>query len=263
MNGPDAAPGTMGWAWISAAIISVGVHLSVAALAWGYLSAAVSEGDLGADAIEVALVMEAPSTPHDDLPTGPDTAASKPAPEVADKNADDRDKDSPKAVEDDSNDLAAVSSDQQAESKNRDAAVTTEASQAQSASEATSRKSLDERAIESQDVKAPNLGIGKDQEKVTANWGRKISAYLDLHKQFPPGKSKTAKVGVNFVVNRSGKVVSIDVERSSGDSGYDAAAISMIRRADPVPSAPANLAGAEFAFSLDVNFNAAERRSGS
>jgi len=255
---------TLRSSWICAGTASLALHLCVAAFAGTYLAADVNDGDLGANVIEVALDMEAPKLPNDDLPAGPDTEASKASPEVAEQKAEVKETDLPKAIEDETSDLASVlTPNDQEESKDEGATVRTQASQAQSESEATSRKALDDRAIESQNIKAPNIGIGKDQQKITANWGRKISAYLELHKRFPPGKIKAAKVGVNFVLNRQGKVVSADVEKSSGDTAYDAAAILMIQRSDPVPPAPADLAGAEFAFSLDVNFDASDRRSGS
>jgi TonB family protein len=49
-------------------------------------------------------------------------------------------------------------------------------------------------------------------------------------------------------------VVSVGVLESSGDPTFDDAAISMIRRSDPVPAPPAELTDDQFNFSLDVNF---------
>jgi TonB family protein len=59
---------------------------------------------------------------------------------------------------------------------------------------------------------------------------------------------------VSLVLNRLGHVVSVGVLQSSGDALYDEAAISMIRRSDPVPRPPAKLTDDEFNYSLDVNF---------
>ena len=42
---------------------------------------------------------------------------------------------------------------------------------------------------------------------------------------------------------------------SSGDPAFDEAAISMIRRSDPVPRPPAELTDDTFSYSLNVNFN--------
>ena len=135
------------------------------------------------------------------------------------------------------------------------AAVQTQASEEMPAQEATSRQTLDEKAPEAEQAKAPNLGIGKDKQKLTADWGRKISAYFELHKRYPQNKSKATKVKVSLVLNRRGNVVSVAVLESSGDPTFDDAAISMIRRSDPVPTPPAELTDDQFNFSLDVNFN--------
>ena len=99
-------------------------------------------------------------------------------------------------------------------------------------------------------------GIGKDKLKETAKWGRKISAYFELHKKFPEGKKNAAQVKVALVLNRRGNVISANVVESSGDQAYDAAALAMIHRSDPVPAPPADLTEDQFAFSLPVIFNA-------
>ena len=119
---------------------------------------------------------------------------------------------------------------------------------------ATARQTLDENAPEAEMARSPSLGIGKDRLKLTADWGRKISAWFDLHKRYPEDRSKSAKVKVSLVLNRRGNVVSLDVAESSGDPVFDAAAVSMIHRSDPVPKPPAGLTDDQFSFSLDVNF---------
>ena len=57
------------------------------------------------------------------------------------------------------------------------------------------------------------------------------------------------------MLNRLGNVVSVGVLESSGDAAFDEAAISMIRRSDPVPRPPAELTEDQFSYSLNVNFN--------
>ena len=80
------------------------------------------------------------------------------------------------------------------------AAVQTQASTESVAQEATSRQSLDESAPEADKARAPNLGIGKDKQRLAADWGRQISAYFELHKRYPKvKKNKTATVKVSLV----------------------------------------------------------------
>jgi protein TonB len=135
------------------------------------------------------------------------------------------------------------------------ATIQTNASEAQEASEDRARKALDEKAPEAEKTKAPNVGIGKDQEKLSANWGRKISAYFELHKKYPSGKKVAAQLKLALVLDRLGRVISVDVKESSGDSEFDRAAIAMVRRSDPVPKPPAGLTDEEFPFTLPVKFN--------
>ena len=136
------------------------------------------------------------------------------------------------------------------------AAVQTQASTESVAQEATARQTLDENAPEAEKAKAPNLGIGKDKQKLAAEWGRQISAYFELHTRYPKvKKNKSTTVKVSLVLNRLGNVVSADVLESSGDAAFDEAAISMIRRSDPVPRPPAELTQDTFSYSLNVNFN--------
>ena len=105
-------------------------------------------------------------------------------------------------------------------------------------------------------AKATNRGIGKDKGKLTADWGKQISAYFELHKRYPDvKKKKNATVKVHLVLNRLGNVVQLDIAESSGDPAFDEAAIAMIRRSDPVPRPPAGLTDDTVSFSLNVNFN--------
>jgi TonB family protein len=118
----------------------------------------------------------------------------------------------------------------------------------------SARQSLDENAREGDKAAAPNQGIGKDIRKLTAEWGKRISAYFELHKRYPKDKSKTTTVKLSLVLNRRGNVVSVDVTESSGDPAFDNEAVAMVRRSDPVPTPPAGLTDDQFSFSLPVNF---------
>ena len=98
------------------------------------------------------------------------------------------------------------------------------------------------------------FGIGKDKQLLTAKWGQKISAFIKLHQRYPEKKSREAKGTVNLVLNRRGNVVSVNVVGSSGDAAFDQAAISMVRRSDPMPEPPAELTDDAFSFDMDVIF---------
>lgn len=246
--------------WIIAGLVALALHAGGAALAFTHLANDTDDDGLGANAVEVALEMESPKVPDNDLPEGPDAQASAASPEVAEQKTEVKETDLPKAIPDQTEDADRVvttnDTKKPKEEEAKLATVQTQASEASVNADDTSRKQLDQAAVESEKPKAPNIGIGKDKARLTANWGRKISAYFELHKRFPAGRTKGAKVSVNLVLNRRGNVVSVNIAQSSGDTAFDEAAIAMIRRSDPVPPPPAGLTDDQFAFGLDVNFNA-------
>jgi periplasmic protein TonB len=245
--------------WIAAAVVAVALHLGGAALALAHLNSDDDSEGLGANGAEFAVEMESPKLPDDSLPPGPDSDAAEASPDQVAQKADPKPTDLPqdKPMETDNPDQI-VSPDKNDKPKEDDpkvATVQTEASQAQDASEATARQQLDDAEHESDKMKAPNQGIGKDRLRLTADWGRKISAYFKLHQRYPKDKDKAATVKVAVVINRRGNVVSANVLESSGDTAYDEAALSMIHHSDPVPLPPAELTDDVFSFTLPVKFD--------
>ena len=244
--------------WIVAALVALALHLGGAALAFAHLRADDGDDGLAAIGVEVALDMESPKAPDNDLPPGPDADESQASPEVPEQKAEIKETDVPKdrPTETDNPDRVVTQnvSKKPKEDDPKVAAVETAASEERPAQEATAVQTLDQKAPESEKPKAPNVGIGKDIQKLTANWGKRISAYFDLHKRYPANKDKAATVKVSIVLDRRGKVVSVGVKDSSGDEAFDEAAVSMVRRSDPVPPPPAGLTDDQFAFNLDVNF---------
>jgi protein TonB len=245
--------------WILAALAALALHLGGAALAVTHLRTNEGDEGLGAADAEYAVELASPKVPDDNLPPGPDADASQASQQLAEQKAEVKEtelpKDKPTEAEDPDRIVTLNDSKKPREDDPKVAAVETQASDYSPAQEATSRQTLDEKVPEAETARAPNPGIGKDRLKLTADWGRRISAYFDLHKRYPQDRSRSARVKVSLVLNRRGNVLSADVAESSGDPVFDAAAVSMIRRSDPVPKPPAGLTDDQFGFSLDVNFN--------
>lgn len=243
--------------WFLAAAVALALHLGGAALALGHLKTNDSDDGLGAGGAEFAVEMESPKVPDDSLPPGPDADASDASQQQVEQKAELKQTELPTEKPQESDDPDRIVSENNAKKPTEDdpkvAAVQTEAAPEQQAQEATSRQQLDD-ARESEQTKAPNPGIGKDKLKLTQNWGRKISAYFELHKKYPEKRNKAANVQVSLVINRRGNVVSATVVQSSGDPAFDDAALSMIHRSDPLPPPPAALTDDQFYFNLPVNF---------
>jgi TonB family protein len=260
MSDLDTGERTSRRLWVCAAVIALALHLGGAALALTNLRGDEDEGGLGASGAEVIDIdMASPKLENDELPAGVDSAAQQASNAMPEQKAEVEQTDLPKdaPTETEEADRVVTTSDVKKPTEEQKVqAVETKASEAADAAEDSSRKALAEDAPEAEKAKAPHMGIGKDKLQETAKWGRKISAYFELHKKFPEGKKNGAKVRVALVLNRRGNVLSANVVESSGDQAYDDAAIAMIHRSDPVPAPPADLTEDQFAFTLPVIFNA-------
>jgi periplasmic protein TonB len=248
---------TSRWLWVYAAVIAFGLHAGGAALAIAHLQGDEEGGDLGAQGTEVSLELTSPHTEVADLPPGPDADASVASPAMPEQKAVEKETDLPKAIptegEDPDRVVTTTENKKPKEDEPKVAAVQTSASQESVAQEATAQQ-VYENAKESPTSTVVNQGLGRDNGKLTANWGRRVSAYFNLFKKYPEDRKSAATVKVSLVLNRRGNVVSVNVLESSGDAAFDDAAISMIKRSDPVPVPPAALKDDQFAFNIDVNF---------
>jgi TonB family protein len=248
--------------WIYAALGALALHVGGIALAIPHLQSGDSEGGLGAAAIEVGVELASPRVEQTDLPPGPESEASAASPEAAEQKTVDKETDLPKAVPTESDDpdrvVALTDSKKPVEEQPEVPAVQQAASAPAVATEETALRSLEDTA-EKEKPTAPILGLGKDLKKLTAEWNGQLSAILDLHKRYPKvRKSKRATVKISFALDRRGHVLSVGVEKSSGDPAFDEAAVSMVRRSDPVPPPPAELTDERFNFVIDVMFNDAK-----
>jgi len=245
--------------WIFAAVAAFALHLGGAALAIAHLPTDDGDEGLGANSAEFAVEMASPKAPDSDLPPGPDSEAAQESPQLAEQKAEVKEtelpKDRPNEAEDPDRIVTQSESRKPKEDDPKVAKVETQASDESHAQLETARQTLDENAREADKAKAPSLGMGKDKLRLTADWGRKISAYFKQHLRYPKDKKGgKADVSLSVVLNRRGNVVSVEVVESSGDQAYDQEAIAMVRRSDPVPQPPAGLTDETFSFRLPVNF---------
>jgi periplasmic protein TonB len=244
--------------WTIAAVAAVSLHVAGAALALTHLNSDDGPDGLAANAVEIGVELTSPAAEDTELPPGPDADASVASPALAEQKAEVKPTDLPKDTPTETDNPDRVVTDNEQKKPTDDdpkvETIQTAASQESVAQEATARQRLaDARGAET--AAAPNIGIGKDSQRLAATWAKQISAYFELHKRYPKvDKTKAAKVRVSLVLNRLGHVVSLAVAASSGDPLFDEAALDMIRRSDPVPRPPAALTDDTFSYSLDVDF---------
>ena len=244
--------------WLLAAAGALALHVGGVAFAIARLSAD-DEGDgLGTNAVEVGVEWASPHVEDTDLPAGPDVEAQMAQPQVPDQKAEGKPTDLPQDTPDQTDDPDRVVTEHKSV-KPTEEDPKVEAAQLNYSPPAeyqapTAQQTL-ENAREAATTTAPNIGLGKDRAKLTADWGRKISAYFEMHKRYPDvEKGRNARVKVSLVLNRLGHILSVAVAETSGDAVFDQAAVEMIHRSDPVPRPPAKLTDDQFNFSLDVNF---------
>ena len=246
--------------WTMAALAAVSLHVAGAALALAHLTPDDGSDGLGTNVAEIGVELTSPSAEETELPPGPDADASVASPALAEQKAEVKPTDLPKETPKESEDPDRVVTQNEQKKPTDDdpktEAVQTSASQESVAQEASARQHI-EGAREANAAAAPNIGIGKDSQRLNAQWAKQLSAYFELHKRHPKTDNvKATKVVVNIVLNRLGHILSVGVAESSGDPLYDEAAMDMVRRSDPVPRPPAGLTDDTFERNLPVNFNA-------
>ena len=243
--------------WIGAAAGALMLHLGGAALALAHLKADDPDDALGAPAIEIGLEMTSPKIDPTDLPAGPDTDASVASPALAEQKAEVKETDLPKDKPDETEDadrMVTPNEVKKVEDEAKVATVQTQASQESVAAEATATPSV-ENIPEGPRSVAPAQGTGSTAQRIRATWQKELMAHLDKHKRYPADRVlKSAEILVGFVLDRMGHVLSTSIVKGSGDPAFDAAAIDMIRRSDPVPKPPPLVADDGLNFTLPVIF---------
>jgi periplasmic protein TonB len=244
--------------WILASLGALALHIGCAGLVIAHLRTDDPDDSLGAPAIEIGLEMMAPRQEATDLPPGPDTDASVASPALAEQKAVVNETDLPKDVptETEEPDRIVTTNDTKKPEKEEQevAAVQTQASTESVAAEATATPSS-EAIPEGPRSVAPASGTGESARRMRATWTKELIAHLDKHKRYPAERQqKTAEIVVSFVLDRTGRVLSTGIVKGSGDTAFDAAALAMIRRSDPVPPPPPLVADEGLNFTLPVIF---------
>lgn len=98
------------------------------------------------------------------------------------------------------------------------------------------------------------LMAGTSSSTSPATWRSVVMALLNRHKRFPPGGGQgTATVA--FTIDRSGRVLSARLVRSSGNAALDAEAVALARRVSPVPPPPPDVGnGGSILLAVPVRF---------
>jgi len=99
---------------------------------------------------------------------------------------------------------------------------------------------------------APSSGVSSSRSITT--WRGMVMAHLNRRKRHPGGSARGTS-SVAFVIDRSGRVLSARLIRSSGSSALDRAAVALARRASPVPAPPANIGQGRITLTVPIHFS--------
>jgi protein TonB len=103
-----------------------------------------------------------------------------------------------------------------------------------------------------------NTQTQQTAEAIRERYEQQISGWIQRHKIYPAGAAGAyGRVVVRMRIDRAGAVRYYALEQSSGNNIIDAAAVDMVRRANPVPAVPANYpAGNLIEFLIPITFEA-------
>ncbi|EAQ36898.1 TonB like protein [Nitrobacter sp. Nb-311A] len=242
--------------WTAAGLAVVALHAGGIWLALHWPAQAEAPGDPpAAIMMELAPLAVAPEAPQQDIAPGPQMVEAEEQPDEPDKPVEEKPDPTPPEVKEAEVKLPETPKVEKAEvvlpakvepkpkpkpkkKKQKKAPRTTapQSSQAQRADRAA----------------APAAGMASSMSP--ASWKGALMAHLNRHKRFPSGAGAGVAT-VAFTIDRSGRVLSARLVRSAGDGMLDAEAVSLPRRASPVPAPPPNIGGGSITLAVPIRFN--------
>ncbi len=250
--------------WLIGAAAALALHAGGVALAVAHMNRQDDDAAMGAPAIDVGVELASPQRDPSELPPGPDADASSETPPVVEQQQKVVDSALPKeqpTQTDDPDQQVAPEAPKQADEKQDDPTTAKAAASTESvASEATAMPSVETPQAAARTT-APAVGVGESAARVRATWQKQLVAHLNRHKRYPDnGARRDAQVSIRFTLDRLGHIVSMAIDRTSGDPAFDQAALAMMKRSDPAPAPPPIVADEGLSFSLPVIFRAGDKR---
>ncbi len=249
--------------WGTALLAAAAGHAAVAAMALTW-SPAANAPSAAPPVVMINLApLEAPQVPTEDLAPGPQAADSQPEPDpVPTAKVAESELDVPKLPEKEQAvamlpppvpeprpEVKPVEHERPVEVKKEERKKTERRVASRAAAPATFE------ARRSAMASAPAAGAARVPAEAAASWKSELMAQLNRYKRYPSGTDRTGTVLVAFSLNHSGEVTSARLMHSSGDSALDQEAISLPRRASPLPKPPAGLSAGPITLTVPIRFD--------
>lgn len=106
-------------------------------------------------------------------------------------------------------------------------------------------------------VAAPRSPVAEPSPAIPA-WQQALLAHLERHRRYPAAARQRRQEGISLVlfsIDRQGRVVTSRLQNSSGHPLLDQESLELLRRAQPLPPPPAEVAGDRVELSVPVRFS--------
>ncbi|CAH1657338.1 MULTISPECIES: energy transducer TonB [unclassified Chelatococcus] len=113
-------------------------------------------------------------------------------------------------------------------------------------------------APRAQTAAAPSQGVTQAPSRAPATWKNLLNAHLKRHQRYArelQDRNQRGTAYVTFTIDRSGRVLSARLGRSSGSAMIDQEAVATLQRASPLPAPPPEIRGATLSLSIPIVYN--------
>jgi periplasmic protein TonB len=113
------------------------------------------------------------------------------------------------------------------------------------------------------ETRAPpkNEHVGQFTQAASNAYNALIVGHLDKYKRYPAaGHNAVGKTTLRFTLDRDGKVIDVEIAKSSGNNVLDQEALAIVHRADPFPRFPAAKSQAQDLWTWTMNFDRETKR---
>jgi periplasmic protein TonB len=244
--------------WAGAALIVCGLHAGGAALALMCWPEELAEDAAGALTVDLAPLPAAVPVDSPDVAHGPLTQEATQTPEasrkVEEQVADDTPPVDPSPAPEP--EVAVIKPPPEEKQEPREEEPKEETPEKQSPAEAsvqqlaTAPPRVD---VQPAPSSAPAQGDSASQARLQASWEKRLMNHLNRFKG-ANSRRVQGEVLVRFRLDRSGRVMSSDIEKSSGSRVLDEEALAILKRASPFPAPPDEIADPFLESFLPIRF---------
>lgn len=251
--------------WLVAGVMMVSMHAAAGALAvMNWPEQETTDEDFGAFMVELAPVPMAPPTEKLNLAIGPRAeeaaAAVAPTEEIKEKSDIELPKveeaplaPEPEVVVQKQTPIEEIKTEEVKEDPRPEQKAIPQQSVA--SQETSAPPPVD--APHAERPAAPKQGVSTKPSEAAMSWQKSLVFHLNKHKKYPHAARSNGHEGVanvSFTIDRSGKVISVHLDKSSGSDLLDQEAIEVLNRASPFPTPPSDVPNLTINLSLPIQF---------